>query len=211
MENIHIENMRERIGNIDQVRDLLFGHIVKDYERRFGTHAERLGRLEHELSAFQTEVRDRLAQLQESLGGGLNSQSSLEKQFHYLQATSHEEANRLKSQIGEIEQNANHNLEALRKVLGDRTTALKTELLKSRENLEETIRALEKRVFEEIERDLTSLKADKIARIDLADFLFEVCLKLKGAELIAQLPSSTERSRDAEYLLPQPFNSDLEP
>lgn len=211
MGNIKVENMKERLGNIEQIRDLLFGHIISDYEQRFEDNLQRVNRIELDLSNFQTEIRDRLTQLQESLTTELRSSfSSLEKQVQYIKVTTQEQTAGLESQVREIDKKNTNKIESFHKTLTTQTNALRIDLLKTTEELQETIGGLEKRVFDEIERDLSSLKDGKISRIDLADFLFEVCLKLKGAELIPQLTPSNDRKLDSDYLLPEQSAQEFE-
>jgi DNA anti-recombination protein RmuC len=199
-----VENVQEPLGNIDRVRELLFGHIVSDYEQRFENSVQRLDRLENDLASFQTEIRDRLTQLQDSLTTELRSSfGSLEKQVQYLNLTTHERNSHLEYQVREIEQKSDSGIESLHQAVANQTNALKTDLLQTREQLEETLRALEKRVFDEIDRDLSAMKDGKISRVDLADLLFELCLKVKGAELIPKLAGGSDYSIESEYLLPE--------
>ncbi|PSB00668.1 hypothetical protein [Merismopedia glauca] len=204
MGTIKVENVQERLGNIDQIRELLFGHIVSDYEDRFENSVQRLDRLESDLTNFQTEIRDRLTQLQDSLTTELRSSlGSIEKQLQYLSLTTHEQTNHLQYLVHEIEQKSDNSIESLHKTIASQTNALKTDLLQTREQLEETLRVLEKRVFDEIDRDLSSMKDGKMSRVDLADLLFELCLKVKGAELIPKLAGATDSPVNSEYLLPE--------
>jgi iron-sulfur cluster repair protein YtfE (RIC family) len=202
MVNFKPEDVRERLGNIDQVRELLFGHIVSDYEQRFDASMQRLSRLESEVASFQTEIRAQISQLQESLTNELRSGlSSLEKQVQYLSYNAHEQTNHLQYRVHEIEQKSDNGLETLQQTVTSQTNGIKTDLTQAKEQLEAALRALEKRVFEEIDKDLTTMKSGKVSRVDLADLLFELCLKVKGADFIPQLPPGSANSGD--YLLPE--------
>jgi len=64
--DISQDEMRDRLGNVDQIRDLLFGKQQRDYETR-------LNKLESSLSALQQEMRDRLNQLNDTLSTELRS------------------------------------------------------------------------------------------------------------------------------------------
>jgi hypothetical protein len=196
------EDVKERLGNIDQVRELLFGHIVSDYEQRFDNSIQRLSRLETDFASFQTEIRSQLNQLQESLTSEIRAGlSSLEKQVQYLTFNAHEQTNHLQFRVHEVEQKGETSLEALEQSLTSQTNTLKTDLAQTKEQLTAALRALEKRVFDEIDKDLAGVKNGKVSRVDLADLLFELCLKVKGAEFIPHLPPS---NNVGDYLLPEP-------
>jgi predicted nucleic acid-binding Zn-ribbon protein len=199
MNSLKPEDMRERLGNIDQVRELLFGHIVSDYEQRFDNSVQRLSRLEAEVASFQSEIRSQLNHLQESLTSELRSGlNALEKQVQYLSFNAHEQTNHLQYRVHEIEQKSETSLDTLQKTITSQTSGLKTELSQAKEQLDTALRTLEKRVFEEIDKDLAGIKNGKISRVDLADLLFELCLKVKGADFIPQLPAAP-----SDYLLPE--------
>ncbi|MEB3215198.1 MAG: hypothetical protein VKN72_02920 [Nostocales cyanobacterium 94392] len=50
------EEVRERLGNIDQIRDIIFGAQIREYETRFG-------KLESDISLLQQEMRSHVEQL----------------------------------------------------------------------------------------------------------------------------------------------------
>uniref|UniRef100_A0ACD5GR41 Uncharacterized protein n=1 Tax=Desertifilum tharense IPPAS B-1220 TaxID=1781255 RepID=A0ACD5GR41_9CYAN len=76
MNDISKDEMRERLGNIEQIRDLLFGSQVREFEKRFNE-------LESSLSSYQQEMRDRLNQLTDDMTTELRATvDSLEKKLN---------------------------------------------------------------------------------------------------------------------------------
>jgi exonuclease VII large subunit len=196
------DNVRDRLGNIDQIRELLFGHIIAEYEQRWETSSQRLDRLESDLSSFQTEMRDRLNALQESLTAEFRERmDAFEKQVQYLGFTLHEQTTNTQYRIREVEKNSSSGLDSLQTALTHQTNTTRTELMQTREQLEGSMRTLEKHVFEEIDKELSAMREGKVSRMDFADALFELCLKVKGSEF----PKLTEAPGTAvgEYLLPE--------
>lgn len=85
MAEITREEMRDRLGNIDQIRNLLFGNELEDSKQRFAASEQRLQSLESELSEFKAEIRDRLTQLENSLSTEIRTVAdSLEKSLNTL-------------------------------------------------------------------------------------------------------------------------------
>lgn len=60
MSEITREEVRERLGNIDQIRDIIFGAQLRDYNNR-------LDKIEADLSLLQQDTRDRLEHIKTSL------------------------------------------------------------------------------------------------------------------------------------------------
>lgn len=204
MSDINREKMRERLGNIDQIRDLLFGHEIKEYRERFANCERRLDRVESEFTQFQTEIDDRLKQLQSNLSTEIHSAvDSLEKKLRYLSITTQGEADKLKQEFKtQIERNSD-SIDSLYKQVESKTSSVRDELTETKQTLQEDVGLLRDRVFAELEQRFANLKDAKISRVELAEFLFELCFKVKGAEMVPELKEAEESLAKAELLLPE--------
>ena len=60
------EEVRERLSNIDQIRDIIFGAQIREYETRFG-------KLESEILLLQQEMRSHVEQLKVSFTAELKA------------------------------------------------------------------------------------------------------------------------------------------
>ncbi|OKH20338.1 hypothetical protein NIES593_19115 [Hydrococcus rivularis NIES-593] len=204
MSDIAKEQMRDRLGNIDQIRNLLFGKQIEEYEQRFKSCDRRLDRLESELASFQSEMRDRLTQLQESLSSEIRSGlDSLEKKLKYLSLTTHEETSKLQQAVNLTNQKLSQGVESLDRKVNHQANFLKNEMTQTREKLEGEFQSLKTQIFAELEKGMSELKDSKVSRVDLAEVLFELCLKIKGAEFIPNLKEAAENHVQAEFLLPE--------
>lgn len=204
MTEITREEMRERLGNIDQIRNLLFGSILDEYEQRFASSLQQMKKLELELINFQSEVRDRFTQLQESLRSEIHSHSdSLEKKLKYLGLTTHEETSRLRQDLKLVDQKQTAGIESLQKTVFDKTNALNNELFKTKQELEEDVQTLKNQVFEDIEQRFSDLETAKVSRSDLAEVLFELCLKIKGSDFVPDLKEAADNQTQTDFLLPE--------
>jgi t-SNARE complex subunit (syntaxin) len=205
MAEISKEEVRDRLGNVDQIRDLLFGHKIREYDQQYDSSTQRLDRIEKEFSQFQAEVRDRVTGLQESLTAEIRSGlDSLEKQIKYLSLTTHEQTSKLQQEIHLVEQKSIHSIDSLQKMVTSQNNFLKHDLSHTREKLEEDVQSLKHQVVVEIEQGLAQLKESKLSRVDLADVLFELCLKVKGTEFVPNLKEAADNHHvKTEFLLPE--------
>jgi hypothetical protein len=213
MADITREEMRERLGNIDQIRDLLFGHKVREYEQQFESSDRRLEKLETEVSNFQVEMRDRIDRLQESLATEIRSGlDSLEKKLKYLSLTTHEQTSKLQEEITLTDRKLSHGVESLLKDVKSQTSLFKEDLAQTKTKIASDFQDLKERVTEEVEKVFSNLKETKVSRADLADVLFEVCLKIKGTEFVPSLKEATENQMKTDFVLPeQPEETDILP
>ena len=210
MVDITKDEMRERLGNIDQIRNLLFGHKIQEYEQRFEQCEQSLEKVAREISVFETETRDRLDQLQDSLTTELRSAvDSLDKKLTYISMRNHEQTHQLQKELQSTAQKSSQSLEslnkALNKTLTEQTNVLKNDLIQTRNKLEQDMESIQEQVFATIQEELFSLKDSKVSRVDLADILFQLCVKIKDKdnEFVPDFQATTDNSKTSEFLLPE--------
>ncbi|ACB54053.1 unknown [Crocosphaera subtropica ATCC 51142] len=204
MADITREEMRDRLGNIEQIRDLLFGNTIREYDKRFQQCEQNIDKLTREFSLFETETRDRLDQLQDSLTTEIRSVvNSLEKKLKYLSMTTHEQINQLEKELDSTAKNNSRSIESLNQTITGQTNFLRNDLVQTRDKLEKSMQSLREQVFEAIQNELVDLQDKKVARTDLADILFELCVKIKGDELVTDFPENTEQHSHTELFLPE--------
>lgn len=204
MVEITKEEMRQRLGNITQLRDLLFGDKMQEYEQQFQDCFRRIDRLESDLVQYQSAFNARLAQLQTSLTQEIRSAvDSLEKKFKYLQLTTHETTNNLQQEIQTVAQTSSQRSESLKNQLIGQTNNLQENIRHTQEILESDLRDLRQQVFTELEKRLSELTDGKVAKADLAEILFDLCLKLKRTPSLAEARETSDEQMSTDLLLPE--------
>ncbi len=189
------EEIRDRLGNIEQIRDILFGPQIRDYEGRFR-------QLESKFANFEQEVGDRLSKLDEKLSGEIHTAvDSLEKKLKYLSLTTHEEITDVRQNINRTESTFSGNLESVDRSAKNQIRILKEDLTSSTEKLQQELQALKVQMTGELERGFTSLKEGKISREDLAEILFEVCMKVRGTDFVPDLKEAAGNLK-SDFILP---------
>jgi hypothetical protein len=204
MADVSAEEMRERLGNIDQIRDLLFGHKSREFDQRFDKHEQRLSSLESTFANFQSEIRDRLTQLQDSLSTEIRSAlDALEKKQKYLTITTQENAAKLQQELSLVDQKTAHGVVALHQNLTSQGNALEAEITQMRHEFDTEIQNLRNQIFDEFTKEVSGLKDTRVSRAALAEVLFELCLKIKQNDFVTGLSDSMNNSVKAELLLPE--------
>ena len=192
--------MRERLGNLEQIRELLFGQKIRDYDLFTEECHHRLNRLESDFSAFQNEVRSQLVDIQDSLTEEIHAATdSLEKKnCKYLNLSSQENLSTLQTQLDYDSGEAIKKINALQQSLAERSGGLDRKIAEDRQKLGEELQELRVQVFDTIDREFSQIKDNKLSRADLAEVLFELCLKIKGSESAQELQEAP-----GEFLLPE--------
>ncbi|MEW6495666.1 MAG: hypothetical protein AB1589_24580 [Cyanobacteriota bacterium] len=195
MNEISRDEMRERMGNIDLIRDIIFGSKLGEYDRR-------LDQLDSRLSSLEKEMRDRTEQIKTDCLTELRSGvGTLEAKIKSLDITSQRDSADIRQLIDRTYKNFAGNIESIDKTLVNQTTSIRTELSETREKLQEETRSLKSQIFEELERRFSLLTDAKISRNDMADILFELGLRLKKAEFAPGLREAEHPNSAEEILL----------
>jgi gas vesicle protein len=195
MGEISQDEMRERIGNIDLIRDIIFGSKLKEYDSR-------LDKLESKLSLLDQEMRDRtLAIKTECLTELRASVDSLEQKIKSLSLTSQKDNADIQQLIDRTYRNFSNSLESIDKTVVSQTTSIRTELSETREKLQEDTRNLKTQLLDELEKRFSLLTDTKLSRNDMADVLFELGLRIKKAEFSPELQESVRANGSEDVLL----------
>lgn len=161
---------------MDQIRELMFGGMVRDFERRLKDLTDRL---DGEVARMTDDYHKRIAALE----------ARLDPQIERLLAQIRQEAAARASAIDDVDTRFNQALRTQRGELNAVLQRHEDEAVASETRARETLSQLEGRVgqsFQAIKDNLSAthaqLQGDKVARDDLADLLAELSLRLRGAQ-----------------------------
>lgn len=186
MNQLKKEEIYDKLGNIDQIRDIIFGAQLRDYNTRFD-------KLESDLGNFRQELIDRIQEVKTTNIAELRSAVDIvDKRIKALQLTGEEERNDLRQIIDRTHRKSSSNFEKLSEDLEATTGLLRDNLSESKAKLQEDIRNLRNYVQEELERRLSAIGNIKVSRDDMAEILFELGMRLKGTEFVPELEEATD-------------------
>ncbi|MBK4729814.1 hypothetical protein JJD41_08040 [Oxynema sp. CENA135] len=195
MSELTREEMRERLGNIDQIREIIVGPQMREYSTRFE-------QIESNLAMLQQEFRNRIEEVKATSSSELRGAiDSLEKKIKSLSLNSQEEIADMRQQIDRTRVKLSNTIESLDEEVDKQTNAIRDQLLETRQKQQEDIHNLRDRVFEEIERRFSSLTDIKIARDDMAEIMFEIGMRLKGTEFVPELREAAETKITGDLLM----------
>lgn len=160
------------VGNLDKIRDILFGNQVRDNEKRFK-------RLEERFSKDNMHLRDdmmqRLKALEEMVNGELESLSDkakTERQERYAAIQDlHGEIAALKTELNnritQMDEQINKDMKQLRQQMHNRFQELSTQMRQQNDTLQTLMK-----------QEVGQLQEEKINRSDLAAFFTEFAVRL---------------------------------
>ncbi len=169
-----IKNPAEADRNVDQIRDILFGGQMRDYERRFVELDQRLATDMARLQEAQNEQLKRL-------------ERRLDEQFEKLAQQLRKEVQDRTSAVDDLESRVQQAARTARAEINAGIDALQHELAATDERLRAALTELESALARRageldasLARSSGDLRAEKVGREDLAALMTEVALRLKG-------------------------------
>ena len=161
-------------GNLDKVRDLLFGGQMRDYDRKFARLEERLVR---ETGELRDEVRKRLAGLETYMKTEVESLSDRLRAEQDARANGGKD---LARELRETAQQIEQRVSQLDEVVARGQRELRQQLHAQHQELGDDIRQRVEDVLARLAREAHDLRTDKADRGALAALLTEMAMRLSG-------------------------------
>lgn len=159
-------------GNIDKVRDILFGGQMRDYERRFARLEERLAQ---ETAELKNEVRGRLAALEQFVKQETDSLAGRIRLEHDERTDATRDlAEDARTAAKAFEKKAGQLDDSIGKVQRE----LRQQILELHQTMSDDLRQKIDDVIGRLHRASTDLRNDKTDRATLAALLTEMAMRL---------------------------------
>lgn len=173
MNEITKTEIRKKLGNISQLRELLLGEQLAEYNQRLEQYDRRLDSLETNLQQSQAAITARLTQLEQKLLEQINSVAiSGEQRSKYYYLKTQSEQQQLQEEIDHLSQSNQESIDSLHQ-------SLNTEIAQSKSDLYQDITLFKQQLSNKLENHFQELTINKISRTDLAEVLIELSHKLK--------------------------------
>jgi len=161
-------------GNIDQIRDIIFGAQMRDYEKRFARLEDKML---SEAASLRSETSSRLDALELYIKqevSGLLDQISQEREER------EDDTRHLSDQLSQKAQEADKKHGQLQQSLNQSKSELREALLEQSKTLLHEIQTVRDTLNESLNRSNDELRDDKADRRALADMFSEIAMRLNG-------------------------------
>lgn len=163
-------------GNLDKVREILFGSQIQEYEKRFARLEEKLGK---ECATLRDDTKKRLDSLElyikqeiESLGEIVKKQQiAQDDAIKKLEQENNNQTVSVNQKLSELDQQASKSASDLRQ-----------QILEQSKNLDDEIRQKFADMLAVIERETQELRSDKANRSTLSNLFAEIAIRLRSEQ-----------------------------
>jgi DNA repair exonuclease SbcCD ATPase subunit len=161
-------------GNVDKIRDILFGSQMREYESRFS-------RLEESLRKESNDLKESSRKRFDGLESYLKKElESLETRLKSERDERSETLKQLSREVNGLAESLNRKIEEVQDQGVQAERQLRKDLLQQSQDLTEEIRVKVEQIAATVERRTAELRNDKTDRAALAALFTEVALRLNN-------------------------------
>ena len=161
-------------GNVDKIRDILFGSQMREYESRFS-------RLEESLRKESDDLKETTRKRFDGLEGYLKRElESLETRLQSEREERSETLKQLSRELSSLAETLHRKIDDVQNQGVQAERQLRKDLLQQSQDLTEDIRAKVEQISATVERRASELRHDKADRAALAALFSEVALRLNN-------------------------------
>ncbi|MEO0800817.1 MAG: hypothetical protein AAFY57_00895 [Cyanobacteria bacterium J06642_2] len=172
------------LGNLSQIRDILFGQQMREFGDRFA-------RIEADLAQGRQDMLERIEQVRESMALELRAATdATDKKFNSLSVETREARADLEQELYRSRDKLSNTLAVLDEALDRQTSSIRTDLLRGQERLQDDIRELKANIVSQLEDYVANLQDAKVSRDAMAELLFEMGVRLKGLDVVPELQAA---------------------
>ncbi len=159
-------------GNIDKIRDIIFGNQMHDYEKRFARLEERMFK---EMTVSKSESKKSIDSLEKYITKEIEM---LKDRMTAEQNTRSESVRELSRQLKDITRSLEKKIDNLGEQVSENSNDLRQQILEQSQVLRNDIRQKYEETSSAIERAAQELRSDKVDRSLLADFFTEMAMRI---------------------------------
>ena len=175
------ENDIGQLGNVDQIREILFGSQSRELKEKFD-------KLENSIQSIHEEMRKKMEQAQSDFNSRIESEveamgrkiknitTQQQDEFADVRDASLKQEKRIQNALDIVEEELNAKREQLQKQQSQNTIALRSQMDTLKDEL---LSALDTKISE--------LGLNKLSRDDAADIMMEAAMAMKGTQINQQL------------------------
>jgi hypothetical protein len=188
-ENKAKNNDLSQLGNVDQIREILFGSQSREMKEKFdkldasikSMHDEMRKKIEQTQHEFNTRIERELEAITRKMKNIVTQQQN---EFSDVRDSAIKQEKRLQNAMDIVEEELNAKREQLQKQQIENNTTLRYEMDTLKDELLQTLND-----------KMSDMNGVKLSRDDAADILMEAAMAMKGTQINEQLSLSQENTK----------------
>jgi len=172
------------LGNVDQIREILFGSQSRDLDERFE-------KIESSLKSIQDEMRSKIEQNQNDFDERMNLElETISKKIKNVVSSQQDEFADIRDSALKQEKRTNSSLETLEDELNAKREQLQRQQIDMRNTIRTQMDSLQDELLTVLDKKFSEIGEVKLSRDDAAEILMEAAMAMKGTKINQQLSAA---------------------
>jgi len=179
----------KNVNNVDQIRDLIFGSQIKDFEEKFNQFNATLQRVEEKITKAFNESHAKLQKETE------RSLEVLEKKIDNLSSTTQRERIKLKELIDTTDESLQDQLINQKDEFTTKFKVMKENIGDENKKMSENMNTMQKEIQATLEAGLANLSDEKLSRDTMSQMLLDIAMKIQGTDVSSVLAEGAKTEK----------------
>ena len=182
--NKNKESDISQIGNVDQIREILFGSQARELKDKFDI-------IEHKMNNMHENLQKKMQQNQEDFNQRLTSElETFTRKMKNITIQQQQEFADVRDSALKQEIRLQGSLEILEEELNAKNDQIKQQQSQNNDTLRNQMQILQNEILHTINSKISELGYDKLSRDDAANIMMEAAMAMKGTSIDQQLSLS---------------------
>jgi len=178
------ENDVSQIGNVDQIREILFGSQARELKDNFE-------KIERNMNSMYTDLSKKIQQNQDDFQDRLTDElDTLSRKVKNIVVQQQQEFTDVRDSSLKQEVRLQNSLESLEDELNAKHEQFKQHQVQNNASISQQMQTLQQELLQTLNNKISELGYDKLSRDDAASILMEAAMAMKGTSIDQQLSLS---------------------
>ena len=183
------ENDLSQLGNVDQIREILFGSQSRETKEKFE-------KLEASIKAMHEEMRKKIEQTQNDFNIRIDNElETLSRKMKNIVTQQQEEFSDVRDSALKQEKRLQNAMDIMEEELNAKREQLQKQQIENNSALRNEMDTLKDEVLQTLNTKMTEMNGVKLSRDDAAEILMEAAMAMKGTQIKEQLSLTQENGQ----------------
>jgi len=175
------DNDISQLGNVDQIREILFGSQSRELNERFE-------KIETSIKSLHDEMRSKLELSQNDFEDRINNEiETVSKKMKNITTQQQDDFTDVRDASVKLEKRIQSSMEIMEDELNSKREQLQKQQLEMRNSLRSQMDALQDEILTVLNTKFSEISEVKLSRNDAADIFMEAAMSMKGTNINQQL------------------------
>ncbi|WP_457746819.1 hypothetical protein [Sulfurimonas sp.] len=185
-ENKTKDNDLSQLGNVDQIREILFGSQSRELNEKFD-------KLEASIKAIHDEMRKKIEQTQNDFNIRIDSElEALSRKMKNIVTQQQDEFSDVRDSALKQEKRLQNSMDIMEEELNAKREQLHKQQIENNAALRSEMDTLKDELLNTLNEKISDMSGIKLSRDDAAEILMEAAMAMKGTQIKEQLAMTQE-------------------